>query len=546
MTAAVPAYLDAMLAAHASGRAGRSIHLGYWPPGQTCEPDNFASAQARLDDVVIEAAALTDGLAVLDVACGLGGLLAALDARFRGLELTGVNHDPRQLDACHRVRPRPDTILRWVEADACRLPFADGSFDRVFCVEAMFHFRSREAFLREAFRVLRPDGRLVVTDILLTPPADAAAARAVHVDLLAAYGPWPEPWSSPGLLGGQFAAAGFADIALADLTAATLPSYRFLLPGGGDCSAPAGAETHNPHDPLGRSLATLHRLHVSGVLIYGCGSGRRPAAETAAERLVRTAAALGAPMLHERSLRIAAAGVGGERFLLSLPKPAIPDNAADRLAAAWRDLGMPAECLAAALESLPAARHVHFGHEAGPGPARHKTYLEFVPDVAAGTGLLHLAFKWDPAGAAPPAVTRYLLHAPAERAGILALLASLHEGGTTHPGYAPLVDLIDRALTRMPADAVQVLEVVEEGARRSYDVNVSDAHLTVGDVRHELEALGGAVGAAAAAVTAALAARSSERLGHVAGGVHRDGREFVTIYHGAGPWPPVPAGATAT
>jgi SAM-dependent methyltransferase len=450
-----------------------------------------------------------------------------------------VNHDPRQLDACHRVRPRPDTILRWVEADACRLPFADASFDRVFCIEAMFHFRSRDAFLREAFRVLRPDGRLVVTDILLSPPAADDAARAVHADLLAAYGPWPEPWLSAGHLGSQFAAAGFADVSLADLTATTLPSYRFLLPGGGDPAV--GSRGLPSDDPLGRSLAALHRLHAGGRLLYGCASGRRPSAETAAERLVRVVAGLGAPLFHERSLRIAPAGVAGERFLLSLAKQAIPGDAAARLAATWRDLGMPAECLAAALEHLPAARHVHFGYEGGPGPARYKVYLEFAAQVAAGPGLLHVAFKWDPAGVLPPAVTRYLLHPPAERVGILALLASLHDGGAAHPGFGPLATVIDRALGRCAATDIQVLEVVEDGGRRSYDVNVSDAALKVGDVRDDLAALGCAVEADAAAVAAAIAARAGDRLGHVAGGVHRDGRRFVTIYHGAGPWPPPPA-----
>jgi hypothetical protein len=69
-------------------------------------------------------------------------------------------------------------------------------------------------------------------------------------------------------------------------------------------------------------------------------------------------------------------------------------------------------------------------------------------------------------------------------------------------------------------------------------VNVSDAHVKMGDVRQELVALGSAVGADAAAVAAAIAARAGDRLGHVAGGVHRDGLGFVTIYHGAGPWPP--------
>lgn len=46
------------------------------------------------------------------------------------------------------------------------MDFADSSYSNIICVEAAFHFNTREQFLRDAYRVLKPSGRLVMADAL--------------------------------------------------------------------------------------------------------------------------------------------------------------------------------------------------------------------------------------------------------------------------------------------------------------------------------------------------------------------------------------------
>lgn len=112
---------------------------------------------------------------LLDVACGEGGTTARVHERFPAADLTAVNISPGQIGRAAARCP----AARFLRMDATRLEFVDGSFDLVLCVEAAYHFNTRERFLREAFRVLRPGGTLLLTDGIVRGPLGPLARRIV-------------------------------------------------------------------------------------------------------------------------------------------------------------------------------------------------------------------------------------------------------------------------------------------------------------------------------------------------------------------------------
>lgn len=104
---------------------------------------------------------LRDGEAILDVGCGTGVLLAAIAGRAPASRLAGVDLSPVMLSVARR---RLGTRAALIAADVAHLPFPARAFDFVVSTSALHYWHDPAAGLAEIARVLKPGGRVAITD----------------------------------------------------------------------------------------------------------------------------------------------------------------------------------------------------------------------------------------------------------------------------------------------------------------------------------------------------------------------------------------------
>lgn len=126
---------------------------------------HLAEAQHLLLRKAAELLSVQPGDRVLDVACGRGKSSYYLAGVNPGTEVEGIDLLPENV-ATARTLYAHEKGLAYQVGDAMALPFAPASFDKLFCLEAAFHFPDRARFLTEAARVLKPGGRAVVVDFM--------------------------------------------------------------------------------------------------------------------------------------------------------------------------------------------------------------------------------------------------------------------------------------------------------------------------------------------------------------------------------------------
>ena len=171
----------------------KSAHRAMWASG-----DYPAVAQEVIPELgaaLVRALDVQPGDRMLDVAAGSGN--AALPAARAGARVTAADLAPELFDAGRRDAAKAGVTIRWVEADAEQLPFANAGFDKAMsCVGIMFtpdHERSAD----ELLRVVRPGGRIGLAS--WTPGGFIGSVFAA----MKPYAPAPAPGAQPPLLWGQ-------------------------------------------------------------------------------------------------------------------------------------------------------------------------------------------------------------------------------------------------------------------------------------------------------------------------------------------------------
>eukprot|EP00438_Fugacium_kawagutii_P009301 Skav235251 [mRNA] locus=scaffold3995:354493:355562:+ [translate_table: standard] len=120
---------------------------------------------------LLDAVGCKAGSQLLDVATGPG--FAAEAAAKIGASVTAMDFSKNML---HLAEKRlKETQVKLVEADAAAMPFEANSFDAVVCSFGVLHLPVPEDFFAEAWRILRPGGRLGFTVWAATPSTEAMA-----------------------------------------------------------------------------------------------------------------------------------------------------------------------------------------------------------------------------------------------------------------------------------------------------------------------------------------------------------------------------------
>src|SRR6476620_8142503 len=141
---------------------GEHIHHGYWINGKESKEE----AAQNLIDLLIEKSRLKPKSKVLDVGCGIGGTSIYLAQKYQ-CNVTGITISPVQVDMANRAASQLHLANepKFKVEDANNITLNE-RFDIIWSVECIGHLHNRHNLFKRAHELLKPGGRMCITDWL--------------------------------------------------------------------------------------------------------------------------------------------------------------------------------------------------------------------------------------------------------------------------------------------------------------------------------------------------------------------------------------------
>jgi ubiquinone/menaquinone biosynthesis C-methylase UbiE len=149
-------------------RTEEFLSFGYWEK----ETTTYLEAANNLLNFFIGQSGIARTERILNVACGYGTETFAYYEAFKPQSIEAVDVTEQHVRYANK---KAETLrlahrIKFYHGDACSINFPDAAFSCILGIEGPVHFNTRERFFRSAYRMLQPDGNLLLTDIILGKP----------------------------------------------------------------------------------------------------------------------------------------------------------------------------------------------------------------------------------------------------------------------------------------------------------------------------------------------------------------------------------------
>jgi tocopherol O-methyltransferase len=149
-------------------KESNAVHYGFWDESVK----NHTEALLNVNKFLAETVGIKPNDVILDAGCGIGGSAIWL-AKNYDTKVVGITISEKQLKEAKNLslKNKVDLATNFYKRDFLNSGFNDGSFSVVWAIESVCHAEDKKDFLKEAYRLLKNDGRLVVDDgFLLRQP----------------------------------------------------------------------------------------------------------------------------------------------------------------------------------------------------------------------------------------------------------------------------------------------------------------------------------------------------------------------------------------